>query len=223
MERRLLLCRTTGGKEAPVLIWAAIAAIAASAQTVILAGAAWYASRQVREARNDRRVNIMLSLRDYIDSPESRQNRYVLFNDLPDDLTSELTAEQDKVIDRVVVEYESIGSLVVKGFINFDLMADLYGNSAERSWKRVKPWVQKERARRNNATFLPNFEKFAKECIEYNARKHGEELQTFRRAAKLPRSQRMISWRRGDRGPRQLDRIPSQPGTILSTPCDRPS
>jgi hypothetical protein len=204
-------------------VWVAIAAIAAAIQTVIIAAAAYYAFTQVRESRKDRRANILLSLRDYIDSAESRQNRYALFNELPDDLTSGLTVEQDRVIDRVVVEYENIGSLVVKGFIDFKLIADLYGNSAERSWKRVKPWVQKERARRNNGTYVPNFEKFAKECTEYNARKHGEELQTFRRAAKLSRSQRMISWRRGDRGPRQLDRIPRQPGTILSTPCDRPS
>lgn len=181
-------------------IWAAIAAIAAATQTVILVAAAYYAFTQVREARNDRRANIFLSLRDYIDSPESRRNRYMLFNELPEDLASELTVEQDRVIDRVVVEYENIGSLVVKGFIDFKLVADLYGNSAERSWKRVKPWIQKERARRNNATYVPNFEKFAKKCIEYNARKYGEELQAFRRAAKPSRSQRRISWRRGDRG-----------------------
>ena len=60
-----------------------------------------------------------ISVADYIDSPESRQNRYALFNELPDDLTSELTAEQDRVIDRVVVEYENIGSLVVYEFIAF--------------------------------------------------------------------------------------------------------
>jgi hypothetical protein len=82
----------------------------------------------------------------------------------------------------------------------FDLMADLYGNSAERSWKRVKPWVQKERARRNNATYLPNSEQFAKKCIKYNAQKHGEELQTFRRATQPSSGKRRISWRRADRG-----------------------
>jgi hypothetical protein len=183
-----------------VAIWAAIAAIAAATQTVILAAAAYYAFTQVREARNTRLLNVLLSLRDYIDSPESRQNRYELFNELPDDLTSGLTAEQDKVIDRVVVEYENLGSLVVNKLIGFQLIADLYGNSAERSWKRVAPWVQKERARRNNATYVPNFEKFAEKCAEYNARKHGEELQTFRRATKLPKGKnRRGSWHRGDR------------------------
>ena len=181
-----------------MLIWAAIATIAAATQTVILVAAAYYAFTQVREARNGRLLNILLSLRDYIDSAESRLNRYALFNELPDDLTSGLTVEQDRVIDRIVVEYENIGSLVVKKFIDFNLMADLYGNSAERSWKRVKPWVQKERARRNGATYAPNFEQFAKKCIEYNEKKHGEELQTFRSAIKLSRSKRRSPWRRAD-------------------------
>lgn len=159
-------------------------------QTVILAAAAYYAFTQVREAQRGRLLNILLSLREYIDSPESRTNRTALFNELPDDLTSPLTAEQETVVSRVVVEYENIASLVINGFIDFNLIADLYGNGAERSWKKVEPWIMKERALRNNATYAPNFEKFAKKCVEYNARKHGEELQIFRRTVKPSRSKR---------------------------------
>jgi hypothetical protein len=90
--------------------WAGIAAIAAAIQTAILAAAAYYALTQVREARQIRLLQIITSLRHDIDSTESRQNRYALFNELPDDLTSSLTAEQDRVVDRVVVEYDNIGS-----------------------------------------------------------------------------------------------------------------
>jgi hypothetical protein len=84
----------------------------------------------------------------------------------------------------------SAATCLAFGFIDFNLIADLYGNSTERSWKRVDPWIEKERARRNNATYAPCFEKFAKRCLEYNAQKHGEELQTFRRAIKPQRSKR---------------------------------
>jgi hypothetical protein len=168
-------------------VWAAIAAIAAAIQTVILAAAAFYALTQVREAKRGRLLNILISLRRDIDSTESRHNRWILFNELPDDLTSPLTAEQDRVVDRVVIEYENIGSLVVNGFIDFELMADLYGNSTERCWKRVGAWIMKERMLRNNATYLPNFERFAEQCIEYNVQKHGgEELQIFKRVVKPP-------------------------------------
>lgn len=183
-----------------MVIWAAIAAIAAATQAVILAAAAYYAFTQAREAQRARLLNILISLRHDIDSAESRQNRYVLFNELPGDLTSSLTADQDRVIDRVVVEYENIGSLVVNGFIDFNLMADLYGSSTERSWKRTEPWIQKERARRNNATYVPHFEEFAIKCIEYNAQRHGKGLQTFRRAVKLSRSKDKSSSHRSHQG-----------------------
>jgi hypothetical protein len=174
-----------------MVVWAAIAAIAAAAQTVILASAAYYALIQVREVRRARLLDILISLRHDIDSPEALQNRYVLFNELPDDLTSSLSAEQDRVVDRVVIEYENIGSLVVNGFIDFNLMANLYGNSTERSWKRAEPWVQKERIRRNGAPYAPNFEKFAKECIEYNAQRNDRGLRPFRRAVKPSRGRKV--------------------------------
>jgi hypothetical protein len=164
--------------------WAGIAAIAAAIQTVILVAAAYYAFTQVREARRIRLLNIIISLRHDIDSQKSRQNRYALFNELPDDLTSSLTAEQDQVVDRVVVEYDNIGSLVINGFIDFDLVASLYGNSTERSWKRTEPWIQKERIRRNGAPYAPYFEEFAKKCIEYNTQKHPGGLEPFKRTIK---------------------------------------
>jgi hypothetical protein len=169
-----------------VVVWAVVAAIAAAIQTAILAVAAFYAFTQVREAQRTRLLNIRTTLRQEIDSEESRKNRRALFNELPDDLTSSLTAEQEWVVDRVVIEYENIASLIEDGLIDFNLIADLYGNGAVRSWKRVEPWIQKQRALRNNATFAPNFEKFAWKCIEYNMRKHGEELQIFKHAVDAP-------------------------------------
>jgi hypothetical protein len=176
--------------------WAGIAAIAAAIQTVVLTAAAYYAFTQAREARRVRLLNILISLRHDIDSSESRQNRYALFNELPDDLTSPLTAEQDRVVDRVVVEYENIASLAINGFIDFNLIASLYGNSTERSWKRVEPWIQKERMRRNSAPYATNFEEFAKKCVEYNAQKRPGGLDPFKRAVKHSRNKRQWPNRR---------------------------
>jgi hypothetical protein len=170
--------------------WAGIAAIAAAIQTAILAIAARYALNQAKEAKHVRLLSILMSLRHDIDSSESRRNRYVLFNKLPDDLTCSLTAEQDQVVDQVVVEYDNIGSLVINGFIEFSLIASLYGDSTERSWKRTEPWIQKERRRRDNAPYAPYFEEFAKRCITYNARKHPRAREPFKRSVKLSRKNR---------------------------------
>ena len=99
--------------------------------------AAYYAFTQVKEARQDRLLNIIISLRHDIDSTESRQNRYALFNELPDDLTTSLTAEQDQVVDRVVVEYDNIGSLVINGFIEFDL-------DSQSLWEQYRTFLEED-------------------------------------------------------------------------------
>lgn len=71
--------------------------------------AAYYALNQFQEARRARELAILIPLRYEIDGEGSRKNRYALFNELPDDLTS-LTREQDLVVDQVVVEYDNLGS-----------------------------------------------------------------------------------------------------------------
>jgi uncharacterized membrane protein YuzA (DUF378 family) len=172
-----------------MIVWAGIAAIAAVIQTAILGIAAIYALMQLKEARRLRQLSVLTSLR-YIDSEESRENRYKLFNTLPDNLASSLTVEQDRLVDRVVVEYDEIGKLAVNGFIDFDLIASYYGESTERSWKRTEPWIQKERMRRNNAPYVPYFEELAKRCIEYNIQRHPEGREPFRRAVRLSRDKR---------------------------------
>jgi hypothetical protein len=150
---------------------------------VILIAAAYYALTQVKEARRARMLAIVMPLRYELDSLESRQNRYTLFNELPENLTS-LTDEQDLIVDRVVVEYDNIGSLVINDLIDFQLMAALYSKSTERCWRRVKQWVEEERGRRGGASYAEPFEMFATRCIEYNAQRYGGNLQPFSRADK---------------------------------------
>ena len=124
-----------------------------------------------------------MPLRHEIDSLESRQNRRALFNDLPVDLTR-LTQKQDLVVDRVVVDYDNIGNLVANDLVSFDLMAAFYSNSTERCWRRVEPWVTKERERRGGAPYADSFEKFAIRCVEYNEQKHRAGLEPFKRHVK---------------------------------------
>ena len=112
-------------------------------QAFVVGFAAIFALRQVWQARQARLASTLVSIRNDIDSPESRENRYELFNNLPADLASSLTRKQTKVVDRVVVEYEFIGALVfVDELIDFKAIAGLYAPSAERSWIRVKPWIE---------------------------------------------------------------------------------
>jgi hypothetical protein len=169
-------------------VYGLITTIAVSAQAVTVVVAALYAGRQVnevkaqvQEARRVRLLSILLAIRNDIDSVGSRRNRYRLFNELPRDLTSSLTEAQDRVVDRVVVEYEFIGGLIGNNFIDFEQIASLYAPSVERAWIRAKPWVESERKRRDDEPYATNFEKFSEDCMKYNRQRNRGTLRPFRR------------------------------------------
>lgn len=174
--------------------WDIVTAVATTIQASVVGFAAIFAYRQVGQARDARLASTLVSIRNDIDSPEARENRYELFNNLPDDLASSLTRKQNKVVDRVVVEYEFIGSLVVNKLIDFGAIAGLYGPSVERSWIRVKPWIEKERALRNDERYATNFEKLAEKCIKYNRQTDRGRLQPFRRPDSTPKGKRLRSF-----------------------------
>lgn len=157
-------------------------AVATAVQATIVIAAACFARGQVLQARHARLASILISIRNDIDSPESRRNRYIFFNDLPEDLTSSLTPEQTRVADRVVIEYEFIGNLVLNRLIDFERIASLYAPSTERSWRRAKPWVEQQRASRGDERYATHFEMFAKKCIRYNIESGRGPLLPFRNA-----------------------------------------
>jgi hypothetical protein len=178
----LIHAQASPTKGASVDGWEGIAtAVATAAQAIIVGIAAIFALRQVWQARQARLASTLVSIRNDIDSPESRENRYELFHNLPDDLTSPLTKKQTKVVDRVVVEYEFIGALVfVNKLIDFKVIARLYAPSTERSWHRVKPWIESQRDLRNDERYATNFQKLAEESIEFNRQAGRGPLQPFR-------------------------------------------
>jgi len=167
--------------------WNDAADIATCVQTVLLLIAAFFAVGQVREASQARKLAILMPLRYEIDSLAARRNRQALFNDLPDDLTS-LSPEQEEIVDRVVVEYDNLGQLLRARLIDFALLAQFYSPSTERCWRKVEPWIEKERTRRGNHLYANAFEAFARRCIDYNATLIPGGLAPFRRRPTPPGS-----------------------------------
>jgi hypothetical protein len=165
--------------------WGDAGDIATCVQAVLLVVAAYFAVGQVSEASKARKLAIIMPLRYEIDSLDARRNRHALFNDLPEDLTS-LTPEQDEIVDRVVVEYDNLGRLIRAKLIDFDLLAQFYSQSTERCWRKVEPWIGKERARRGNDLYANGFEMFAERCIAYNTQRVSGMLTPFRRDPTSP-------------------------------------
>lgn len=147
--------------------WSTIAALAACVQTIIVAIAAIYVLRQVKEAGRARRLSAAIPLFQHMDSDIARQTRYKLFNELPDDLTA-LTVEQERVVDRVVVDYDYLAKLVSSGVLEFAIVASLYSRTFERCWRRTEPWVLRERKLRSGEPYLKDFEAVARRCMDYN-------------------------------------------------------
>jgi hypothetical protein len=79
-------------------LWAAVGAVAATVQAVVVVLAAAYAWGQLREARNARNLSVLIRLNDVMDTDSADEDRKRLFNELPDDLTEPLSPEDYALI-----------------------------------------------------------------------------------------------------------------------------
>jgi hypothetical protein len=123
-------------------LWAAVAAIAAAAQTAVIVCAAGYALGQVREARRARNLTTLIYLSETIDADSAHQDRRRLFNELPGDLTEQLSPEHYALIYRMVRLFTFIGDLVAKGLLDFELIAPTHARPISRISQRLEPWMR---------------------------------------------------------------------------------
>jgi hypothetical protein len=146
-----------------------------------VAVAAYYGLGQIREARRARTLTVLLPLFERLDSPEARKNRYLLFNTLPENLDGELTSSENWVADRIVADYDLISNLVVAGLVDYEIIEFFYSKSFERCWRRLEPWVRRERQLRSGGPFASSFEAVAQRCIRHNQSEHAPGSVPFRR------------------------------------------
>jgi hypothetical protein len=130
---------------------------------------------------------VLLPLFGHLESSEAQNDRFLLYDQLPEDLlAAPLTDIQRAVVFRVIARWSFVGNIVEAGLVEFRLVAPIYGRSVERAWRRTKDFIQTERSTFGNP-FAAGFERFAERCIEHN-RLHGlpEAIPFRRRPARGP-------------------------------------
>lgn len=153
--------------------WIAIAAIAATAQAVVVIVAAGYALAQVRESERSRKLSTLVEISARFNTDSAREDRRRIHNEFPADLTERLTPEQYATIYRTVESFTFVGDLVAQGLLSFSLIAETHARPISRNWQRLKPWVLKQRDR--DPLFCASFERLGGQCRKWDAKEHGED------------------------------------------------
>lgn len=154
-------------------LWVAVAAIAAAVQTAVIVCAAAYALGQVREARRARNLTTLIYLNGAIDADSAHEDRLRLFNELPGDLTKQLSSEHYALVYRIVRLFTFIGDLVDMGLLDFELIARTHGRPISRISQRLEPWMHKQHE--TDPTFAQAFVSLAKRCSDWDIDRHGYE------------------------------------------------
>jgi len=158
--------------------WTAIAAICAIVQTIIVFAGIAYAAWQLRASRRSHELAAQINLHMQIDSNEAYEDRWKLFNLLPDDLRG--SDDEHFLMHRVVSEFNSLGDLVNRKIVKFELISNSHARPISRVWQRVEPWVEARRER--DPQFAAAFGKLGKTCREWDERMNpGNVAVPFRR------------------------------------------
>jgi len=129
------------------------------AATVI--GGAFFAVRQLREARRVREDGVASELMRSFYSPElARAIRTVL--SMPDDLSADelraLGPENESAAILIATTYETMGLLVFRRVAPFSLVRELTGGLARVMWRKLGRWVEETRVRNAQPTFSEWFQ-----------------------------------------------------------------
>lgn len=104
---------------------------------------------QLRQLRYQREVQAGIELLRPLHSPMMPENVMAVYA-LPDGLTAKQTRE--KLGDRfgpilaVLGLFESLGPIIARGHIPIEMYADSYRGVTVICWKKMKPWIEEQRA-----------------------------------------------------------------------------
>ena len=86
------------------------------------------------------------------------------------DAPENLSQNDLEKLGKLAVHMQLVAFLVRKKLIHLDDYLELYWNRTTRLWKQLKPFIDFERARRADPTWIDHFEWLAGEATKYHAR-----------------------------------------------------
>lgn len=168
----------TGMAIAPEFL-AAVGALAgiASATAILVGG--FVAFRQLAEVANSRHLGVADRLFEELNSAENIAARRWVFQNLPDDPQTglhSLTPEGQAAVKCVLNSLDHVAFLTQAGWIPPNLVMPWMHPMIAKSWAKLKPYVEYERARRNEPYYYERVDGLAAQCQAWR-QEHLKEVQ----------------------------------------------
>jgi hypothetical protein len=141
--------------------WIIAGVLAAICQTAIIAVAAVIAVNQLRETSRQRKFDALLRVYRTIGSSEARNDRRVIYEELPA-FPEKLTPDQWRLVGDVAVMFDHVGALAKFKLIDEDELLETHSRMISRLWSRLDPYIQYERDRLGDGQMVAAFEALAK-------------------------------------------------------------
>jgi hypothetical protein len=139
--------------------WAAIlSALAGVSATVFIL-------LQLRHMEQHRNLEISMKLFEWAETERLRRAFRWVEEEFQFENYEKYKAEEDKSFEvsdypyEVEAYFEEVGFLVVKKFVDLDIIVDRLGSYIIADWKRLEPWILALRKERGDETFGEHFQK----------------------------------------------------------------
>jgi len=151
-------------KEVPRMVDIQTVSIAVASASVI-AGVAYYAF-QIRHQTRTRRTDLVWRMSQTMYADDYREAILKVLNldfkDYEDFVKKYGPYLSDsptmKALTKINVLYASLGDLVAKKLLDFELVCGVFGTACCRAWEKVKPIIEGYRTASNQPTYLSDFE-----------------------------------------------------------------
>lgn len=143
-----------------------IGVIAGCIQTVIMAVAAVFALRQLKQAETTRRSQIGFHFVNRLNDVAARKRRYEVYGKICKKKPTRLSTKDEETLGLVANEFHSLGYMVSCGLVDKDLVLGLYYGTVARLWRAMLPWIEIQRNKRGTR-YAEYFEYLAVLSEEY--------------------------------------------------------
>jgi hypothetical protein len=137
--------------------------------TLTIIGGLLFAIIQIRQYRQQLRETATLELMDKFQTSEFAQ-AFQILRSLRDDVPSaELCAnnpETEAAAMSVCAVYETVGVLVFRRILPFQVVEDLTGGAVVMCWRKLRNWIEELRVETSNERVFEWFQWLAERCLE---------------------------------------------------------
>lgn len=159
--------------------------------TLTIIGGLLFAVIQIRQYQQQLRETATLELMNKFQTPEFAQAFRILRSlrdDVPSTEVSVKNPEVEAAAMSVCAVYETVGVLVFRRILPFQVVEDLTGGAIVTCWRKLRTWIQELRVETSNERVFEWFQWLAERCSEQQ-QVESESAPAYRahRTWKLPR------------------------------------